>query len=66
VKNRQLAFFVNNSTEESAEETRVKENIGLSNLRRQLELLYTDYTLAVQREPSVFKATLKINLSSHV
>src|SRR3984957_18257109 len=63
VKNRQLAFFVNNSTEESTEETTVKENIGLSNLRRQLELLYTDYTLAIQREPSVFKATLKINLS---
>jgi two-component system, LytTR family, sensor kinase len=66
VKNRQLAFFVNNSTEDPTEETTVKENIGLSNLRRQLELLYTDYTLAIQREPSVFKATLKINLSSHV
>jgi two-component system, LytTR family, sensor kinase len=66
VKNRQLAFFVNNSTEESTEESTVKENIGLSNLRRQLELLYTDYTLAVQREPSMFKATLKINLASHV
>jgi two-component system, LytTR family, sensor kinase len=66
VKNRQLAFFVNNSTEDSTEESTVKENIGLSNLRRQLELLYTDYTLTVQREPSVFKATLKINLSSHV
>jgi two-component system LytT family sensor kinase len=66
VKNRQLAFFVNNSTEESTEGTTVKENIGLSNLRRQLELLYTDYTLVVQQEPSLFKATLKINLSSHV
>jgi len=66
VKNRQLAFFVDNSTEESTEETTVKENIGLSNLRRQLELLYTDYTLTIQREPSLFKATLKINLSSHV
>jgi LytS/YehU family sensor histidine kinase len=66
VKNRQLAFFVNNSTEDSTEETTVKENIGLSNLRRQLELLYTDYTLVVQRLPSMFKATLNINLSSHV
>jgi LytS/YehU family sensor histidine kinase len=66
VKNRQLAFFVNNSTEDSTEETTIKENIGLSNLRRQLELLYTDYTLTFQRQPSVFKATLKINLSSHV
>jgi hypothetical protein len=66
VKNRQLAFFENNSTEEPAEEYTVKESIGLSNLRRQLELLYTDYTLSVQRLPTVFKATLKINLSSHV
>jgi LytS/YehU family sensor histidine kinase len=57
---------VNNSTEDSTEETTVKENIGLSNLRRQLELLYTDYTLVVQRLPSMFKATLNINLSSHV
>jgi len=66
VKNRQLAFFVNNSIEDSTEGSTVKENIGLSNLRRQLELLYTDYSLAVDRQPSVFKATLKINLSSHV
>ena len=28
----------------------VKENIGLSNLRRQLELLYKDYDLSVQHE----------------
>jgi two-component system LytT family sensor kinase len=66
VKNRQLAFFVSNSTEDPSEESTVKENIGLSNLRRQLELLYTDYTLTFQRQPSVFKVTLTINLSSHV
>jgi two-component system, LytTR family, sensor kinase len=66
VKNRQLAFFVNNSTEEPAGETAVKENIGLSNLRRQLELLFTDYNLSVQQRDSVFTATLKINLASHV
>ena len=39
VKNRQLAFFVKNSTEGFPREEKVKENIGLSNLRRQLELL---------------------------
>jgi len=44
----------------------VKENIGLSNLRRQLELLYTDYDLSVQQRDSVFTANLKINLASHV
>jgi len=56
---------VKNSTEPSTRET-VKENIGLSNLRRQLELLYKDYNLSVKQDPSVFIATLKINLASHV
>jgi len=66
VKKRQLTFVVKNSAEESTGEGRVKENIGLSNLRRQLELLYKDYNLAVQQGESVFTATLKINLASHV
>jgi len=66
VNKRQLAFVVKNSTEKSPEELSVKENIGLSNLRRQLELLYTDYNLSVQQGASAFTATLKINLSSHV
>ncbi len=65
-KQRQLAFFVKNSTEAFPGEGIVKENIGLSNLRRQLELLYTDYQLSVQQGESVFIATLKINLASHV
>lgn len=63
---RQLLFLVKNSTEEFAEEGRVKENIGLSNLKRQLELLYTDYSLSVQQGDAQFTATLKINLASHV
>ena len=43
VNNRQLVFVVKNSTESFPREEGVKENIGLANLRRQLELLYTDY-----------------------
>ena len=65
VKQRQLAFFVKNSAEASAERS-VKENIGLSNLRRQLELLYKDYNLSLQQGESVFTAILKIKLGSHV
>ena len=65
VNNRQLVFLVKNSTEEFPEKGTVKENIGLSNLRRQLELLYTDYNLSVQQGIR-FSATLKINLASHV
>ena len=66
VNKRQLLFLVKNSTEEFQEKRRLKENIGLSNLRRQLELLYTDYNLSVQHSDSGFSATLKINLASHV
>jgi len=66
VNKRQLTFFVKNSTEEFPENAKVKENIGLSNLRRQLELLYTEYNLSVNYSESGFTATLKINLASHV
>jgi sensor histidine kinase YesM len=66
VNNRQLTFVVKNSVEESPGQRIVKENIGLSNLRRQLELLYTVYDLSVKQVGSAFIATLKINLASHV
>lgn len=66
VKNRLLLFNVKNSTEAFSSDRGVKENIGLSNLRRQLELLYTDFNLKVQQEGSAFTAALKINLASHV
>jgi two-component system, LytTR family, sensor kinase len=65
VNKRVLTFLVKNSSETSAE-PRAKENIGLSNLRCQLELLYTDYTLSVHQAESEFTASLKINLASHV
>jgi LytS/YehU family sensor histidine kinase len=66
VNKRQLTFIVKNSSEVAPGEGNVKENIGLSNLRRQLELLYKKYELSVQQQKSVFIATLKIDLASHV
>ena len=66
VKNRKLAFFVKNSSEVFAAEGPVKENIGLTNLRRQLQLLYTDYSLELKQSDYEFTSVLKINLSSHV
>lgn len=65
VNHRQLHFTVKNS-HESLGQGPVKENIGLSNLRRQLELLYKQYNLSLLQGKSVFTATLQINLSSHV
>jgi len=66
IYNQQLLFIVKNSTGESSQEHIVKENIGLSNLRRQLELLYKQYYLNAKKERSIFTTTLKINLTSHV
>ena len=66
VAQRRLAFLVRNSTEDTQSGRAVKENIGLSNLRRQLELLYTDYQVSVEQKVSEFCATLTINLASHV
>ena len=66
VNKRQLTFVVKNSTEVFTGDSKVKESIGLSNLRRQLELLYKEYDLSVQQQGGVFIATLRINLASHV
>ncbi len=66
VLNDQVNFFVQNSTGDSSKDEPIKENIGLSNIRRQLELLYTDYKLAYQKEGTVFNAHLYINTKTHV
>jgi LytS/YehU family sensor histidine kinase len=66
INKRKLVFVVKNSVELSQSEIGIKENIGLSNLRRQLELLYTDHSLAVEHDKDIFIATLKIDLASHV
>jgi hypothetical protein len=66
ISNRRLILLVRNSTEEHSGNGQVKENIGLSNLRRQLELLYTDYEVSLEQLRSEFSARLTINLASHV
>jgi len=65
VADRQLMLVVKNSSENSAKGS-LKENIGLVNLRRQLQLLYTAYELSVEQGHAMFTATLKINLTSDV
>ena len=66
VNKRQLHFVVKNSTGEAGDQPEDRENIGLSNLRRQLELQYSDYKLSTARAPFLFTASLDINLASHV
>jgi len=62
-ENRKLLFVLKNS---AVDNKQIAENIGLTNLRRQLELLYSDYNLTVTREETVFIVSLTIDLASHV
>jgi two-component system LytT family sensor kinase len=64
VQNGMLTFSVEN-TKESSPHQPVNENIGLSNVKRQLELTYSDYSLEVLSEPALFKILLSINLKVH-
>lgn len=61
-----LKVEVRNTVEQTSENVETKERIGIANLRRQLELLYTDYSLTLQQKSAVFTAKLNINLNSHV
>lgn len=60
----QLIFTIENSREEEGEE-KIKENIGLSNVRRQLELMYPEHHLDIEPGKKIFKVTLSINLRRH-
>ncbi len=42
-----------------------KENIGINNLRKQLELLFSDYQLAIENREKTFFVYLSINLNSY-
>ena len=59
-----LIFEVENSKEEVADKN-VTDNIGLSNVRRQLELMYHEHDLKVLNEIETFKIILKVNLRSY-
>ena len=60
----QLNFMVRNSYETLSVDRSTKKSIGLANLRRQLELLYSDYSLSTRQEGGAFSVNLNINLES--
>jgi len=64
LKQGQLAFTVENSKDENGA-AEIRENIGLKNVRRQLELMYPEHTLTVENEKNSFKILLTINLLNH-
>ncbi len=64
LSNDHLRFEIENSKEDFATDKPIP-NIGLSNLGRQLELIYRDYNLEVNNEPTFFEVNLTINLASY-
>ncbi len=65
VQKEKLRFSIRNSVVQNDSPNTIKENIGLTNLRRQLSLLFTDYQLDLQRTADSFTANLTINLTSY-
>ena len=63
-KEGQLSFIMENSKEDSVVQP-VCDNIGLSNIRRQLELLYKEYEMQIKNQQTTFTVILNINLNSY-
>ncbi len=64
LQNSILNFDIEN-TKECNTENEVTENIGLKNVKRQLELMYKEYNMLVKSELTIFKVSLTINLKSN-
>jgi len=60
----QLKFMIENSFEDTKEKS-PGNCIGLNNFRRQLELLYKEFTIDVQNQDKKFKVIVTINLDSY-
>ncbi len=61
----QLALIIENNKEEEKTMQQENERIGLCNIRRQLELTYSEYKMEVDNQQKTFKVILDINLLSH-
>jgi two-component system LytT family sensor kinase len=59
-----LEFYIENTKEQNGKKQN-DENIGLTNVRRQLELLYKEHEVSIKCEDAVFKVFLKINLRQY-
>ena len=57
-------FNVENTKEQNAKKLN-DENIGLTNVRRQLVLLYKEHEVSIECEDTMFKVFLKINLRQY-
>jgi len=59
-----LKFNIVNSKENRTNHS-TDDSIGLSNVKRQLELIYKEYEMQVMDEPSTFTVSLNVNLNNH-
>lgn len=64
LKNSELLFIIENSIAEIPD-TQLNHNIGLSNVSRQLELMYPEHSLEIDKGANRFMVTLTINLHSY-
>jgi hypothetical protein len=65
LKDALLKFSIINSVGERKDNAVIKENIGLGNIRKQLELQFQQYELTARQCENEFQVELKINLNSH-
>lgn len=64
LQNSVLTFTIEN-TKEKAASNGVNENIGLKNVKRQLELLYPEYSMQVDNNDTLFTVSLTLHLTTH-
>lgn len=62
---KRLVLYITNPYDEQAAAGIKTEGIGLANIRRQLELLYTDYSFIYGRSGNLFEVRLELNLQSY-
>lgn len=63
LKNKQLKFIAENSHDSHIA---ANDGIGITNVRRQLELLYADYSLHIEPLQNVFRVEIRINLANEI
>lgn len=64
IKENELFLLVENSFE--TQNSDEPQGIGLKNIKRQLELFYTNFNLEIHSEENKFTATLYIDLNQHI
>ena len=63
-KDNEIYFEVENSTSNSAKQKDAVGGIGLSNVKKRLEIVYSNsYTLDIQNNEQSFKVKLRLKLS---